>query len=49
MDFIYALLIMLGLRHPAPTQYHAPIKTLPLVVENDPQLAALGQWDWGPQ
>lgn len=46
MDIVYALLIMLGLRHPAPAEYHAPIKTLPLVIEVDPM--PLGQWDWGP-
>lgn len=45
MDIVYALLIMLGLRHPAPAQYQTPIKTLPLVVQVDPLLQS---WEWGP-
>lgn len=45
MEIVYALLIVLGLRHPAPAQYHTPIKTLPLVVAVDPLLQS---WGWGP-
>lgn len=48
MDIVYALLIALGLRHEAPAVvYHAPVKTLPLVVENDPAVV-LDTWHWGP-
>lgn len=45
MDFVYALLILFGLRHPAPAVYHAPVKTLPLVVDTAP--SPLAQWQWG--
>lgn len=44
MDIITALLIASGLLHPAPAQYHAPVKTLPLIVTNDGTV--LAQWDW---
>lgn len=47
MDYLAALLIMLGVRHPAPAVYQAPVKTLPLVVEHDP--AIVQSWNWGPQ
>ena len=47
MDYLAALLIMLGVWHPAPAVYHAPIKTLPLVIEHDP--AIVQSWKWGPQ
>lgn len=47
MDIVYALLIALGLRHSAPAVYTAPVKTLPLVVENDPAVV-LDTWHWGP-
>lgn len=46
MDVVYAVLILLGLRHPAPAVYHAPVKTLPLIIEVEPSL--LEQWEWGP-
>jgi hypothetical protein len=45
MDLVYALLILLGMRHPAPAVYHAPVKTLPLVIETP--ASPLGEWDWG--
>jgi hypothetical protein len=45
MDLIFALLIALGARHSAPAAYHAPVKTLPLVVQNDP--AVIHEWHWG--
>lgn len=47
MDIVYALLIALGLRHPAPAEFHAPVKTLPLIVPAPAD--ALGQWSWGPE
>lgn len=44
MDIVYALLILLGLRHNAPSpHYTAPVQTLPLIVE-----APLETWEWGP-
>lgn len=46
MDLIYALLILFGLRHPAPAVYRTPVKTLPLIIENDP--STLETWEWGP-
>lgn len=45
MDLIYAALILLGLRHPAPAEYHAPVRTLPLIVENDDSVIQM--WEWG--
>lgn len=45
MDLIYAMLIMLGLRHPAPAVYQTPVKALPLIVPADP--AVLQIWEWG--
>lgn len=46
-NVIAAALILLGLRHEAPAVYHAPVKTLPLVIEHDP--AVIQTWNWGPQ
>lgn len=46
MEIVYAVLILLGLRHPAPANYHAPIKTLPLVIPADQ--VPLDHWSWGP-
>lgn len=46
MDLVYAMLIVLGLRHPAPVQYHTPVKALPLVIEHEPLI--LDSWEWGP-
>lgn len=45
MDFLYAVIITFGLRHSAPLAYHAPVKTLPLIIESDP--SPLGHWKWG--
>lgn len=45
MDLVYAVLIALGLRHNAPAEYHAPVKTLPLIVPAPAD--ALGEWSWG--
>ena len=46
MDLLLALLIVAGLRHPAPAvHYQAPVKTLPLVVQDVPTV--LDTWTWG--
>jgi hypothetical protein len=45
MDLLLALLIVAGLRHPAPAVYHAPVKALPLVVQDAPTV--LDTWTWG--
>lgn len=46
MDLIYALLIMLGLRHNAPApSYHTPVRTLPLIVQSPDTLTYT---NWGP-
>ena len=46
MDLIYALLIVLGLRHPAPAEFHAPVRTLPLIVPAPADV--LSEQNWGP-
>lgn len=46
MDLVYTVLILFGLRHPAPAVFHEPVRTLPLIVENDPAIV-LGGWEWG--
>lgn len=46
MDLVYALLIVLGLRRPAPAVYHTPVKALPLIVPAPPEV--LDTWYWGP-
>lgn len=47
MDYLAALLVLLGARHAAPATYHAPVKTLPLVVQEDHPTVLLER-GWGP-
>lgn len=44
MDYLAALLIMFGVRHQAPAVYHAPVKHIPIVVENDPLILQTQHW-----
>lgn len=45
MDIVTALLVVLGgVRHSAPAAYHAPVRTLPLVVPADPAVLSAQHW-----